>query len=257
MKLQFVGTGSGKTSLSRFHSSLLIEKAPLSLLVDAGDSVSKALLKLNKDLSGITHIIISHFHADHFAGLPSLITQMYLLGRTEPLKIIVHKNYLDFVEVLLDGAYLFREKLPFSLEIDSYEFQKEFKLGSCFSFVPVRNSHISKSAKVENYPDELFVSSSFVFYSGGLKILYTSDLGGDEDISLFKTDYDIVIAEFTHVSVNFIFELLKISNPRKLYLTHIDEEKLSKLLSEFSEAQLREEYKIFIANDGDVLNLKE
>jgi len=43
MQLTFIGTGSGRTSLDRFHSSLLFTTSDKNVLIDAGDSISRAL----------------------------------------------------------------------------------------------------------------------------------------------------------------------------------------------------------------------
>jgi ribonuclease Z len=83
----FLGTGSGKTSLKRHHSSLLISSQKHNLLVDCGDGISSALIKQNISFCSIGAILISHMHADHYSGLASLITQMKLVGRKETLTI--------------------------------------------------------------------------------------------------------------------------------------------------------------------------
>ena len=45
MQLTFIGTGSGRTSIDRFHSSLLFTVNDKNILIDAGDSISRAMLK--------------------------------------------------------------------------------------------------------------------------------------------------------------------------------------------------------------------
>ena len=254
MKITFVGTGSGKTQLQRFHSAVLIEEGNGTVLVDVGDGVSKALLKGKIDIRKITHILITHFHADHFAGLPSLITQMYLSNRTAPLEIFVHENFVDFTSELLTHSYLFPDKLPFDLGINGYEFGLKYQITEMFSFVPVKNSHIKKTLQVVNYPDKLFVSSSFVFEKGNKKLLYTSDLGNNNDVKLFTEKYSTIIIEYTHIDFSSIIELFKYSNPEKLYLTHIDEEKLEELEEYISKLTQEMQGKIFVANDGYIID---
>ncbi|MEO8398834.1 MAG: MBL fold metallo-hydrolase, partial [Ignavibacteriaceae bacterium] len=75
-KIKFIGTGSGKTSLKRFHSSFLILNESYNLLVDTGDGISKALLLQNINYNSIDGILISHLHPDHYTGLPLLLVQM-------------------------------------------------------------------------------------------------------------------------------------------------------------------------------------
>ena len=88
----FVGTSSGKTSLKRFHSSLLVKSHSFNLLIDCGDGTSKALLSQGISIDLIDGILFSHLHPDHSAGFPSLIVQMKQLKRVKKLKIFCHKN---------------------------------------------------------------------------------------------------------------------------------------------------------------------
>ncbi len=250
MKILFVGTGSGKTSLERFHSSILIETQSKKILVDAGDSISRALLSRSKNPNDVDVIVISHFHADHFAGLPSLLTQMYLGQRTKPLEIFAHDNYVDFTNELLRRSYLFPEKLPFEIEINGYSFDVKYSLTEGLEFKPLRNSHIKKRPVLTNYPDKYFVSSSFVFEAGHRKLLYTSDLGGKEDIELFNEKYNVVVIEYTHIEFSSIIELFKKSNPEKMFITHVDEEKLNGLMEEINSLPSELGGKIIIADDG-------
>ncbi len=113
MKIKFLGTGSGKTSLNRYHSSFLISSSTNSLLVDCGDGISKAILKQNIDFNSFNSILISHFHADHFAGLPSLLTQMKLGGRKNELTIFVHSSEKPFLEDFICHSYLFKRANDF------------------------------------------------------------------------------------------------------------------------------------------------
>ena len=67
-ELKFIGTGSGKTSLNRFHSSFFIKTSNYNLLIDAGDGESKALLSQGIDFNTIDGILFTHLHPDHYTG---------------------------------------------------------------------------------------------------------------------------------------------------------------------------------------------
>ena len=125
MKIKFLGTGSGKTSLNRYHSSFLLSSSNHNLLVDCGDGISKAILKQNINFNSIDSILISHFHADHFSGLPSLITQMKLTSRKNDLTIYVQLSEKDFLEDFIFHSYLFKERMAFNFNIVSFDEEKE------------------------------------------------------------------------------------------------------------------------------------
>ncbi len=251
MKIRVVGTGSGKTSLTRFHSSLLIESEQTLSLIDAGDCVSKALISQKIFPNDISDILISHLHADHLGGLPSLITQMKISNREKPLRIFVPQNLKSVLLNVLKAFYIFPENLAFPLEVEEYEFDSEFPLGDELSVLPIRNTHVKKKNATTDYPEKFFVSASFVLNHKGKKTLYTSDLGGGEDIKLFNENYNFVITEFTHLNVSSIFELFKVTNPEKFFLIHIDEDLLAGFQKELSSYAEDIKERIIFTKEGD------
>lgn len=224
MKLTFIGTGSGKTRTDRFHSSLLFSVDGFNLLIDAGDGISKALLFAKVDFNSIDAVLFSHYHADHFGGIASLFTQMKLTGRTEKLKFYTHKSLVKPLIGFLNSTYLFFETAGFEVEINGFEFDKEFEITSNLTVIARQNNHIKNSHGVST-ENISFVSSSFLFAVGNKKICYTSDIGMPEDLLLFKNEkIDWLITETTHVATGSIQSAIEKLNPVKIFLTHIEEE---------------------------------
>lgn len=71
MKLIFLGSGSAFTvGEKNYHSNqLLVDEHGQSLLIDCGGDTRHALNELNIGYDAITHVYISHLHADHTGGL--------------------------------------------------------------------------------------------------------------------------------------------------------------------------------------------
>jgi len=115
MELIFIGTGSGRTSLNRFHSSLLFKDGSQKILVDCGDGISRALLTQNISVNLISDIIITHYHSDHLAGLTSLITQMIIQSRKSELNIFTHIELVDTLNLFMQTNYIFKYIFDFSL----------------------------------------------------------------------------------------------------------------------------------------------
>jgi ribonuclease BN (tRNA processing enzyme) len=228
MEIIFVGTSSGRTSLNRFHSSLLFKLNKNSILIDAGDGVSKALLKQEISYSSISDIILTHYHSDHLAGLPSLLTQMVILNRTQSLKIHTHKDLVKPLRIFLETSFLFLNTFRFSVEIVGYEFNSKVTIIDQFRFIARQNSHIRNKHNLDI--NELkFLSSSFLFQTRNQNIVYTSDIGNSEDLYLFDDiQPDVFITETTHVNFSQIEKSQTILNPSKTYLTHIDDEQKTK-----------------------------
>lgn len=253
MQLSFIGTGSGRTSINRFHSSLLFSVNNKKVLIDAGDSISRALLKQEIPFNSITDILFTHYHSDHFAGLPSLLTQMIIENRMDPLKIYTHSDLKNSLIRFLQISNIFIEKLNFHVEIISFDFDKELQVTTGFNSLAKQNSHITNKHNI-NDEEIKFISSSFLLKVDKKKIVYTSDIGSSDELYLF--DYiqaDIFITESTHLSFSDIEKAAIIINPIKLYLTHIDNEtELKNWYNNLSEAQ-RE--KFLIAFDGMTIDL--
>jgi ribonuclease Z len=254
MKIKFLGTGSGKTSLNRFHSSFLLSSKNYNLLVDCGDGISKAILKQNIDFNSIDSILISHFHADHFAGLPSLITQMKLKSRKNDLTIFVHSSEKDFLEDFIFHSYLFKERMTFNLKIVSFDEEKENLLSDDFIFTSKLNSHLDKYRKYDQENKLGFASSSFLFKEDENSLIYSGDIGSEKDLFLFNQKVDWFITETTHIRIESIIGIREILNAGKLILTHIDDD-LEEPLNVFHKS-LQENIKssLIIAFDGLEIN---
>ncbi|MEJ2618427.1 MAG: MBL fold metallo-hydrolase, partial [Ignavibacteriaceae bacterium] len=223
--IKFIGTGSGKTSLKRYHSSFLISHKGFNLLVDTGDGISKAILSQKISYSSINGILLTHLHPDHYSGLASLIVQMKLSGRNNSLQVIVHKKLRKAVENYLDTSYLFKERMKFEFLIETYEHNKIFRINDSISFVSKQNSHLNKYKKYSEGKELDFSCSSILLQLNNKNILYTGDIGKKEDLYLFKSyRSDLIISEITHISFEELIEASNSLKPEKLYLTHINEE---------------------------------
>jgi len=251
MEITFIGTGSGKASLKREHSSILISSKNYNLLVDAGDGISKAFLKTGIDFNSVDGIIFSHLHPDHYTGLAALIVQMKMYKRNEPLTIFIHEELVNAINDFLINSYLFPERLGFKINYEPFTIKKSFLINDEIEFLADQNSHLTGLTAYENYSNKSFACLSFLFKVGEKRIHYTGDVGNKDDLYLFKdSKTDIFITESTHISLDEILTAAKKNNPSKIILTHITEEDESKL--NFDVKQLPEEVKkeIIIAKDG-------
>ena len=250
MKIKFLGTGSAKTSLNRFHSSFLISSSDHNLLVDCGDGISKAILSQEINFNSIDSILISHFHADHFSGLPSLLTQMKLLSRKNDLTIFVHSSEKDFLEDFIFHSYLFKERMTFKLNIVWFDEEKEVLLSDDFKFISKLNSHLDKYKKYDQQNKLGFTSLSFLFWDYENSAIYSGDIGSENDLYLFNEKVDWFITETTHIKSENIISLLDKLDPKKIILTHIGDD-FEKPLNDFYQS-LSENLKsrIILAFDG-------
>src|SRR5689334_24696392 len=73
MRLTTVGTGTAAPWAGRVQSSQLVDTGSVRLLMDCGSGVATRLADLRIEWQTITHLAITHFHADHIVDLPTLL----------------------------------------------------------------------------------------------------------------------------------------------------------------------------------------
>ncbi len=123
MKIVFLGTGGSYPTPSRNVSSIAVRFDGDVLLFDCGEGTQRQIMKSSISFMKIKKIFISHFHGDHFLGLPGLIQSMNLNDRDDVLEIYGPVGTLDIMEKLITVGY-FRP----GFEIDVYELVPEARL---------------------------------------------------------------------------------------------------------------------------------
>jgi ribonuclease BN (tRNA processing enzyme) len=255
LEIKFIGTGSGKTLLKRYHSSFLINTETYNLLVDAGDGISRALLHQKVTFDLINGILVSHLHPDHYSGLPSLILQMKMSERQESLDIFCHEDNEDFLKEFLYQSYIFEEKLGFKISFKTFEQKETTDISAGLSFIASQNSHLKHNEQFDKSGRLSFSCSSFLIRVRGKNIFFTGDVGDFSDLFLFEDQkIEIMISEITHLSLEEILESFRRLKPEKLFITHLgeeEEEKVSRLSYQLPAAERR---RVVAAFDG--LNIK-
>ena len=90
--LTVVGSGTLAPSANRSSPCHLLEADDARVLLDAGPGAAHALARMGKPWWAVTHVVFSHYHADHFAGLPHLLFALKwgrpAASRTRPLRVV-------------------------------------------------------------------------------------------------------------------------------------------------------------------------
>jgi ribonuclease Z len=86
LSVLFLGTAGSMPTVQRAPASVLIRRGGDRLLIDCGEGTQRQLLR-SVGLPDIEHIFLTHFHADHFLGLPGMMKTFALRGLTAPLTI--------------------------------------------------------------------------------------------------------------------------------------------------------------------------
>lgn len=113
-----LGTGGMVPLKDRWLTSLYAKCEGHAMIVDCGEGTQIAMSEAGCHLKPIDLICITHFHADHIAGLPGLLLSMGNSGRTEPVTICGPAGLVQILRCLLVIA----PSLPF--EIDAIELEE-------------------------------------------------------------------------------------------------------------------------------------
>ena len=93
LSIIFLGTGGSWPTVKRNVSSVALKRAGEILLFDCGEGTQRQFQRSSLSYMQISKIFITHFHGDHFLGLPGLIQTMQLNDREIPLYIYGPKTY--------------------------------------------------------------------------------------------------------------------------------------------------------------------
>ncbi len=97
-----LGISSSIPLKDRNHSCLAVKFDGEVILFDAGEGVQQQLMRSKVSNMEIDKIFISHFHADHFLGLPGLLATMSLHKREDPVVIYGPRGVEQRITKLLE-----------------------------------------------------------------------------------------------------------------------------------------------------------
>jgi ribonuclease Z len=87
LDLVFLGTSGSAPTANRAPSALLVRRGGERLLFDCGEGTQRQLMRSVVGLPDLEEIYISHFHADHYLGLPGMLKTFQLRQREVPLTV--------------------------------------------------------------------------------------------------------------------------------------------------------------------------
>jgi ribonuclease Z len=110
----FLGTSASMPTAQRAPAALLVRRGGERLLVDCAEGTQRQLQRSNVGLVDLEEIFLTHFHADHFLGLPGMLKTFALRGRDElPLTVYGPPGLRD----LFGRLRPFLGRLPYPLSL--------------------------------------------------------------------------------------------------------------------------------------------
>jgi ribonuclease Z len=112
LSLFFAGTAGSVPSARRGLPAVLVRRGGEKLLFDCGEGTQRQLLR-SIGLLDLDSVFITHFHADHWLGLPGMLKSFALRERSEPLTVYGPSGLKELMGVMR----VVYGRLPYQLSI--------------------------------------------------------------------------------------------------------------------------------------------
>lgn len=257
IEITFLGTVSGIPTPDRNHAAIILEyygEKKSTILFDCGEGTQKQLMKAGINFMDIDNIFISHWHADHFAGLIPLIQTMNLEKRKKELRIFGPEAE-RFVSDIVDLGYfglrfpVVAVDVPFEGDqINKILDTEEFEILSipnlhtvpsvayCFKEVDRWNIDIAKMKKLglgkgpwlknlkkdgeAEYKGKKISLEQVASVKKGLKVVYSGDTKPCKTVAKISAEADLLIHDGTFLELD--------ESKGKYHATVVDAAKLAK-----------------------------
>lgn len=226
MRLQFVGCGDAFGSGGRFNTCFHVTGERTNLLIDCGASSLVALKQLGIDRNAISTIVVTHFHADHFGGVPFfMLDAQFFSKRRSPLAIVGPTGLKGWYERVMETAF------PGSSQA-SQKFDLHLVEIAAGETVSVNETTVRAFQALHGPPGGPYLAVRIE--AEGKAIAYTGDTEWTPDLIAAGKEADLFIAEAyfrdksiaTHLSLNAIEANLSAIAPKRLILTHMSDDML-------------------------------
>ena len=228
MQVRFVGCGDAFGSGGRQNTCFHVTGASSNFLIDCGASSLPALKRSSIVRNEIELILITHFHGDHFGGLPFFLLDAQFSRRTRPLVIAGPEGIETRLAQVMEALFEHSSKT-----------QQKFEL----SVLPLKPGETRSIGGVTVTPYPVVHGNSggpFLGYrieAEGRVIAYTADTEWTETLVPLGRGADLLIAEAytyerdvrNHLSLKSLEAHLAEIAPKRLILTHMSDDMLSRL----------------------------
>jgi ribonuclease BN (tRNA processing enzyme) len=194
----FIGTSDAFGSGGRRQSAYLVRAPSGSVLLDCGTTTGTGLASLAVERDEIDTIILSHFHADHFGGIPLfLLGALHQDSRRKPLRIAGPPD----VEARVRQA---AAALGHPLKQQDWSFPilfQELPTGAAAETGPVAVRTFATRHSPESHPRGIWIQA------GARSLVYSGDTGWFDQLPSRVNGSDLFICECTQVHKSYEFHL--------------------------------------------------
>jgi ribonuclease BN (tRNA processing enzyme) len=228
MHVTFVGCGDAFGSGGRLNTCFHVRAAHTAFLIDCGASSLIGMNRLGIDRDAVDTILVTHFHADHFGGVPFfMLDAQFKTKRARPLTIAgppgLRGWYERAMETAFAGSY---KKQKFELNLVELEPAERRSLGD-ITVWPARVRHAPTEGPFFAYRIEV----------DGKTIAFSGDTEWVENLVEIGREADLLISECYsfdkkvpfHIDYATLTENLPRIRPKRLILTHLSADALARV----------------------------
>ena len=197
-EVTFIGTSDAFGAGGRRQSAIYVKGDQAGVLLDCGGTTLSGMASLGISRDAIDLIVISHFHADHFGGLPGwLLAALYQDHRSKPLHIVgpagIEQRIVDASRIL--GHPMEKREWSFPIQFHPLEAQNSIAL---LGFqLQLFSTYHNPDAK----------PCGIVLEAADKRLVFSGDTGWFDDFPKAVGEADLLICECTYATPSYQYHL--------------------------------------------------
>jgi ribonuclease BN (tRNA processing enzyme) len=219
MQLVTVGTGTVAPSATRTAACHWVSHGRLKILLDCGAGALHRLAQFGLPWDQVTHVVLSHFHPDHWGELPMLVYALKYVTtppRSEPLVILGPPGVVRLLRTIAQGYGPWLLDPGFPMGILDVQQGESFPLDADVNLETLRVPHTPES-----------VALGIATPAG--RLVYTGDTGVSTELAHWAKGADLLLAECSlpeamamdiHLTPEQAGDLAQAAGAGRLVLTH-------------------------------------
>ncbi len=224
-RLKILGCGDAFANGGRHTTSFLVHQEGKGFLIDCGSSTLVRLKQEGFTVKNINTIFITHFHGDHYGGLPFLLISMkFEINDGHKLTVIGPEGIKEKTRNLQESMYPGTGVLVDELNIDFIEYNMSLQKLEGVSFQSYAVTHSPPS-----------IPHGIKITWGGKSLAFSGDTEWDDNLIELSNSTEIFITECNnlkidspgHLSLKTLREKFAKLNTGKVLLSHMGPEILS------------------------------
>ena len=244
VRIRFLGSGDAFGSGGRFQTCIHVTSDEATFLIDCGASTLIAMRRFGVTPNDVQVILVTHFHGDHFGGLPFFfLDAQFVSRRASPLTIAgppgIEARTRELMEIMFPGSSQTRQAFP--VEFVEMEEGRENPVG----LVTVTPYRVAHSSGLIPYALRVRCSEKVIAYSG--------DTEWTEALVQVADGADLFICECyffekkvkSHLDYRTLMDNRSRLGCRRLILTHLSADVLDRL----------DEVEVEYAEDGKLIEI--